>query len=140
MCVRAREYQVSAPCYPVGMAKKKRKTPAPTDAEAIVRYRLMDYAAREFSGQLDELESAIGMYVLGHHFGWKVLHLIHSKRTIKKYEDILRIRVTEAFDAVGPDADRARAYQIIVKASNFWKAVSGEEKYGMDRNERRSMV
>ena len=121
------------------MAKKKRKTPLPTESQAFERYKLIDEATRNFAGNLEELESAIGMYVLGHHMGWKVLHLIHSKRTVKKYEEILGIRVTEAFDAVGPDAERALAYQIIVKASNFWKAVSGEEKYGIDRTERRSV-
>lgn len=122
------------------MAKKKRKTPLPTATEAFERYKLIDEATRNFTGNLEELESAVGMYVLGHHMGWKVLHLIHSKRTIKKYEDILGIRVTETFDAVGPDAERALAYQIIVKASNFWKAVSGEEKIdGVDRTSRRSM-
>ena len=126
-------------CYPSEMAKKKRKTPLATDAEAIERYRLMDQATREFSGQLDELESALGMYVLGHHVGWKVLHLIHSKRTIKKYEEILGIRVTEVFQPAGPDADRALVFKFIKDLSNFWKAVSGEEKVPIDREARRSI-
>src|SRR5690606_1076859 len=42
-----------------------------------------------FVGQLDELESAIGMLRLGHHMGWKVLYMIHSKKTVRKYEEIL---------------------------------------------------
>lgn len=121
------------------MATKKRKTPPATDAEAIARYRLMDRAIREFSGQLDELESALGMYVLGHHVGWKVLHFIHSKKTIKKYEEILGIRVAEIFPPIGPDADRSYAYNIITSVSNFWKAVSGEEKVDIDRESRRSI-
>ena len=40
-----------------------------------------------FTGQLDELESALGMLLMGHHLGWKVLYLIHSKKTIRKYEE-----------------------------------------------------
>jgi len=121
------------------MAKKKRKTPLATETEAIERYRLMDHAIREFAGQLDEVESALGMYVLGHHVGWKVLHLIHSKRTIKKYEDILGIRVTEIFEAEGPDADRAVVFKLMKDVSNFWKAVSGEEKVPIGREARRSI-
>ena len=78
--------------------------------------------------QLDEMESALGMFMIGHHFGWKVLYLIHSKKTIRKYEDILGVKITEIFDEVGPDADRTYAHKIITAASNFWKAVSGEEK------------
>jgi len=121
------------------MAKKKRKTPFATDAEAIQRYDLMDIATREFAGQLDELESALGMYVLVDHVGWKVLHLIHSKRTIKKYEEILGISVTETFEPEGPDADRARVFKFMKDLSNYWKAVSGEEKLPMDREARRSI-
>ena len=29
------------------------------------------------------------MYMIGRHFGWKVLYLIHTKKTIAKYEGIL---------------------------------------------------
>ena len=126
-------------CYPSGMAQKKRKTPFASDAEAIARYKLLDDAVRDFGGQIDELESAIGMYIVGHHFGWKVLHLIHSKKTIKKYEDILGVRVNEVFADVGPDADRTNAHKIITTVSNFWKAVSGEEKVPFDRESRRSI-
>ena len=121
------------------MAKKKRKTPLATDTEAIERYRLMDNSIRDFAGLLDELESALGMYVLGHHVGWKVLHLIHSKRTIKKYEEILGIRVTEVFAPEGPDADRAIVFKFLKDVSNYWKAVSGEEKVPIDRESRRSI-
>lgn len=108
--------------------RKKRTTPLATPKEAQERYALMDHAIREFAGQLDELESALGMYMIGHHFGWKVLHVIHSKRTIKKYEDTLGIKITEVFPPFGPDADRTNAYDIIQTVSNFWKLVSGEEK------------
>ena len=80
------------------------------------------------SFQIDEVESALGMYMMGHHFGWKVLYLVHSKKTIRKYEEILGLKISEVFDEIGPDADRTNAYKIITAASNFWKAVSGEEK------------
>ena len=96
----------------------------------------MDSAIRaERAFQIDELESALGMYMVGFHFGWKVLHLVHSKKTIKKYEEILGIKITEVFEPVGPDADRTNAHKIITTVSNFWKAVSGEEKLppGIDK-------
>ena len=121
------------------MASRKLKTPKPTDAEAIERYKLLDGAVRNFVGQLDELESALGMYVLGHHVGWKILHMIHTKKTIRKYEETLGIKVTEVFEPYGPDADRANAYKVLQTVSNFWKVVSGDEKIGLDREERRSL-
>lgn len=116
------------------MAAKQRKppkTPVATPDQAEERYRFMDKVIRQQRPdgfQLDEMESALGMYMLGHHFGWKVLYLIHSKKTIRKYEDILGVKISEIFDEIGPDADRTNAYRIITAASNFWKAVSGEEK------------
>ena len=58
---------------------------------------LFDRAAANFTGGADELESAIGMYVLGRHFGWRVLYIIHSKKTVAKYEQILDIEVRKEF-------------------------------------------
>lgn len=104
----------------------KRKTPPVTADEALRRHRWMDEAIVRFEGNLDELEGALGMYMIGRHFGWKVLYLIHSKRTIRKYEEILGIVVREEFDAEGPDADRTNAHRALQTVSNFWKAVSGE--------------
>ena len=134
MCARADGDYKSPCCYPRLMASKvpkPRKTPIATADQADERYRFMDEVIRRQRADgvhLDELESALGMYMIGFHFGWKVLYLLHSKRTVRKYEDILGIKVAEVFDEVGPDADRTNAYKIIAAASNFWKAVSGEEK------------
>lgn len=111
------------------MAKKqpeKRKTPDIQPDEAYRRHKVMDEAIVRFGGTLDELEGALGMYMLGRHVGWKVLYLIHSKRTIRKYEEILGISVREEFDAEGPDADKSLAFRAAQSVSNFWKAVSGE--------------
>ena len=68
------------------------------------------------------------MYMLGFHFGWKVLYVIHSKRTIRKYEELLGITVRDTFDEFGPDADRTNALKVINTVSSFWKLVSGDEK------------
>jgi hypothetical protein len=89
---------------------------------------IQENALAGFVGQLDELESALGMLLMGHHFGWKVLYLIHSKRTIRKYEDILGIKIREIFPEEGPSSYRSPALALAKKATNFWKVVSGEEK------------
>jgi hypothetical protein len=112
------------------------KTPKATPQEALERYALMDRAIRQPDIQLDELESALGMYMIGFHFGWKVLYVIHSKKTVRKYEQLLGIDVREVFEEFGPDADRTNAYKIISTVSNFWKLVSGEEKPARDIDKR----
>lgn len=113
------------------------KTPHPSVDQAAERYAFLDKVIRERRNfQLDELESALGMYMIGFHFGWKVLYVIHSKRTIRKYEEILGISIRDIFDEFGPDADRTNAFKLIQGVSNFWKLVSGEEKPSLDIDKR----
>lgn len=97
---------------------------SPEDAQRMVR--LVDEAIKRFEGDLDELESAIGMYFVGRLTGWKVIVLIHNKRTIKKYEEILGISVREEFEPEGPFAVKSVGYEVVQKLGNFWKAVAGE--------------
>lgn len=88
--------------------------------------RIERTAIANFQGRLDELEAALGMLRIGHHFGWRVLVLIHNKRTLRKYEEILGINVREFFPEEGPSESRALGYQAVKKIGNFWKAVSGD--------------
>lgn len=90
-------------------------------------------AIANFKGQLDELESAIGMLRIGHHMGWKVLYIIHSKRTVRKYEEILGIKVRELFEETGPSTYRSYGFRMAEAFSNFWKVVSGAEKIDADK-------
>ena len=108
------------------------------EAHALVM-RLDEITAR-FRGQFDELEAAIGMYMLGRLVGWKVLALIHNKRTIRKYEEILGINVREEFDEEGPFADKSIALNVVKKLGTFWKAVNGIEKDSELREKRRELA
>ena len=123
------------------MATKRKawSTPPPTPEQAQERYAFIDNVIRTMPPNrfgIDELESALGMYLLAHHVGWKVLYLVHSKKTIRKYEEILGIKLSEVFDEFGPDAHRTNAYKIIKAVSNFWKLVSGDEKSPLDLDKR----
>jgi hypothetical protein len=99
-----------------------------TDTQRKQLVEIEENAIAGFTGQLDELESALGMLLMGHHFGWKVLYLIHSKKTVRKYEDILGVKIRDIFDESGPSSDRSVGLALAMKASNFWKVVSGEQK------------
>ena len=85
------------------------------------------HAIARFSGQLDELESAIGFLRMGFQFGWKPMAIIHSKKTFRKYEQILDINARELFPDETPTSERNVGYALAVKLSKFWKVVSGEE-------------
>ncbi|MDC8769991.1 hypothetical protein [Roseateles albus] len=121
------------------MSKRSRQTPSVDEVEAKRRHDLMDKAILNFKGSADELETALGMFMVGRHVGWKVLYLIHSKKTVAKYEALLGINVREEFPEIGPDAERSMAWQLSKSISNFWKVVSGEEKLPLDRDGRRSL-
>lgn len=86
------------------------------------------HAVSGFRGHVSELSSALGMLRLGDQLGWRSLVLIHSKKTIRKYEEILGITVREFFPETGPMAERHLGYVLACRFSNFWKVVSGEEK------------
>lgn len=58
-------------------------------------------AIARFTGDFDDLEAALGVLRLGDHLGWKPLVLIHNKRTIRKFEEILGITVREFFPDEG---------------------------------------
>ena len=124
------------------------KTPRKSKEEKLARLssgqraevdRIEQDAIANFKGQFDELEAALGMLRIGHHVGWKVLYIIHSKSTIRKYEKILGVQIREVFPETGPSSYRSLGFQIAMAASNFWKFVSGEseEAKKLQRDERR---
>lgn len=106
--------------------KRERKVPEISTAEAHRLARIANTAATRFKGQFDELESAMGMLFLGPLVGWRVLVLIHNKRTIKKYEEILGISIREEFPPEGELTDKSLGYAMAQKLNAFWKAVAGE--------------
>ena len=101
--------------------------------EAAELERVEREAIANYRGQMGDLESALGMLRLGHHLGWKVLVVVHNKRTVRKYEQILGIKVREFFLEEGPSAERSMAYVVARKLGNFWKAVSGDVKLAQRR-------
>jgi|GEM_PF-914064 len=117
------DYIVKVPEKP-----KEEKLAKLTEAQKQQLQEIEDNAIANFKGQLDELESALGMLRMGHHMGWKVLYLIHSKRTVRKYEDILGIRIRDVFPEKGPSSYRSIGLNIAERFSNFWKVVAGEIK------------
>ena len=106
--------------------KVKGNLPRATPDEAKKILDHLDKRLVEFSGDLPELEQALGFYLMGRHVGWKVLVLIHNKRTIRNFEKILDINIRTEFPELGPDCERSLGYRIAKTVSNFWKAVSGD--------------
>ena len=89
--------------------------------------QIIDKAIDKFYGQSEQLETAIGMLMIGRFYGWRVIMLIHSRSTIKNYERILGIKdIRDVMPETGVLSHRSVAWKIIQGTKNFWKAVRGE--------------
>src|SRR5262245_58582031 len=105
-----------------------------TDGQKLRLEELEADAIATFEGPADELETALGMLRLGHHVGWKTLYVVNSKRTIRKYEQILGIKIRDEFPETGPSSYRSYGLIIVEQFTNFWKAISGEHKIDRRRD------
>jgi hypothetical protein len=92
----------------------------PNDSLSVVKM-----AFHNFSGDFTVLESAVGAYFLGMMVGWRPLLIIHSPRTIKRYEGILSIKFIDAMPDKTEFSERSRGYEAALLISNFWAGVSG---------------
>jgi hypothetical protein len=83
-------------------------------------------AFTEYSGDFTVFESAIGALFLGVMIGWRPLLIIHSPKTIKRYEKILDIDFKKILpETIESLSDRSRGYQIVAALDKFWPAVTG---------------
>lgn len=96
----------------------------PSDHDLV---SVVDRAMEGFRGNSSELESAIGALFVGRRFGWKVLFLIHSKATIRKYEKILGVTFRDVLPETGPLSRKSVAWVTVEKIGGFWKVVKGEK-------------
>jgi hypothetical protein len=87
------------------------------------------HSIKNFSGIGTTLESALGALVLGQVFGWRVLKLLHTPSTYRKYEKALGIE----FKNVCPEITelgkkKSIGYAITEKLGSFWAVVMGKRK------------
>lgn len=110
-------------------SKAQSKKSVKLDDEQLTEIQEITYRAiAHYKGQADKLEAALGVLILGYQVGWKVLFIIHNKRTIRQFESILGIKFREFFEEEGPVCDRSIGYQAAKKFKKFWQVVSGDLK------------
>lgn len=94
-----------------------------TDEQLIIH---LNDVVKNFKGYSSELESAIGVLIVGRHIGWKPTYILHNIKTLKKYQNILNLDFKQQMPEVGYKADNSVGWQVAKKVSNFWKLVSGQ--------------
>lgn len=85
----------------------------------------LDLRIKGFAGDLTSLERAVGAAIVGRQFGWKVLLLVHDRKTIAKYEEALDLDFKQEMPGVGPLAKKSVGWLASQKVASFWKAVKG---------------
>jgi hypothetical protein len=81
---------------------------------------------RKYKGDITDLERAIGCLYIGREFGWKVMLLLHDRKSMAKYEAALGLEFRNELPEVGAYAHKSVAWNLVQKVSSFWKAVKGE--------------
>ena len=81
-----------------------------------------------YQGQAYPLETALGAVLIGHHYGWRVLKIIHSPATYKKYEQILGVSFEEICPERGPKAKKSLGLKIADRLNSFWAVATGKKK------------
>ncbi|MDA8378433.1 MAG: hypothetical protein M0Z50_15530 [Planctomycetia bacterium] len=73
-------------------------------------------------GQLTEIESAIGALLVGQMFGYRVLQLVHSPATCKKYTKLLGISsFREVCPPTGVYSNRNYLFRAMAKVTDWWR-------------------
>jgi len=92
--------------------------------------KIMKNAAFKFSGNLPTLESAVGAFIIGQMYGWRVLRIIHGSSTYNKYEKILGIKFSDVCPDKGVLARRSVGLRLAEHLESFWKVATGKVKTG----------
>ena len=89
---------------------------------------IVETAACDYSGNVDQLMSAIGMLHIGYFYGWRFLYIAFSKKTVANYEKILGIKFRTELKELGDLAFTSEGLANALAYDNFWKVASGDIK------------
>lgn len=82
----------------------------------------------DFNGHASTVETAIGAIVFGQLYGWRVLRMVHSANTLKKYEAAIGL----SYEDICPETTELSERNIGFRASRaigkYWDIVMGRYK------------
>lgn len=86
---------------------------------------ICEKALKNYKGNVQILESAIGALVMGRMLGWHVLRLIHSSRTYSSYEKILGVKFKEILPPRTKESTSVYGIRMADGIGKFWQALAG---------------
>jgi hypothetical protein len=75
----------------------------------------------EFKGFGNHLGSAIGALAIGKVYGWRVVMMIYSIKTVGKFNKILGVRIQDVCPEETKISYRSWGFRISKKVGAFWK-------------------
>ena len=103
------------------------KVPQVLQLKSIEREKLIE-TIQKYRGQATTLESALGALIVGQHYGWRVLKLVHGNRTYNNYQKILGIRFEDICPERTSVSHRLVGLKVADALNSFWSVVRGKRK------------
>lgn len=120
--------------------------------EGFLDKELADYLVdriMQYEGNFDVMETAIGVLFVGQLTGWRVLSLLHSSRSIRKYQDVVGLDFKgtlpwapdrPVMPETGPFAGKSLAFRVAERLGDFWKVVRGQSDEIKSSSERKKAL
>ncbi len=83
-------------------------------------------AIKNYKGNVQKLEAAIGALFIGSNYGWRVLKIIHSPATYKSYESILGIKYQDVCPERTEISKKSFGLAVADKLQSFWAVATGK--------------
>jgi len=98
----------------------------------------IEEVSTNFKGQLDDLQAAVGMLVIGRFYGWRVMRLVSSRRhwtvTCKLFGDL-----KELLPERTALSNKSLAFRVVDKSGNYWDVIKGHSE-AMPLHERKLVL
>lgn len=94
------------------------------DQEVIKK---IEKVSAEFKGQLDDLQAAVGLILVGRLYGWRVLRLSASRRHWKVTCDLFGGDLKEILPERGVLAHKSLGLKIVDTGHDYWEVVKGHQ-------------
>lgn len=85
----------------------------------------LQHTIRTYEGDLKLLETAVGAYVIGQMYGWRVISVCHSPSTVARCNRILGFELQEVCPAITPLSRRVNGIRLAEKIGDFWDVARG---------------
>ncbi len=86
---------------------------------------MLKESAEAYQGDLRLFQAAVGVFVVGKLYGWRILRIVLAPVSYRKYEKILGIRFREHCQERTALADKSVGLKIADYLGDFWKVAEG---------------